>query len=133
MEIDQINSNETNSFRAGLNFMSDFFGYELDSLSDLKRRPRPPAVKDSKKQLKEISRPDYVDWRLNKAFTGIRDQTWPNKCGGDCANSATGAIEGDYAKKTGILLPLSAQQLIDCNYKNGVCEGGDFVEAFDYD
>jgi hypothetical protein len=70
---------------------------------------------------------------LNKAFTGIRDQTWPNKCGGDCANSATGAIEGDYAKKTGILLPLSAQQLIDCNYKNGVCEGGDFVEAFDYD
>jgi hypothetical protein len=49
MEIDQINSNETNSFRAGLNFMSDFFGYELDSLSDLKRRPRPQAVKDSKK------------------------------------------------------------------------------------
>jgi len=49
MEIDQINNNETNKFRAGLNSMSDFFGFEFESLSGFKPRPRPPAVKDSEK------------------------------------------------------------------------------------
>ena len=48
--------------------------------------------------------------------------------------SAIGAIEGAYAKKTGNLLTLSEQQLIDCdkNEINTGCEGGQYEQAFSY-
>ena len=67
IEIAQINDDETNTFRAGLNQFSDFFGFEFESLSGFKKRQvnsnQPPVVKDSDKKLQEIERPDFIDWR----------------------------------------------------------------------
>uniref|UniRef100_A0A4W3JVS3 Cathepsin propeptide inhibitor domain-containing protein n=1 Tax=Callorhinchus milii TaxID=7868 RepID=A0A4W3JVS3_CALMI len=48
------------------------------------------------------------------------------------AFSATGALEGQLFKKTGKLIPLSEQNLIDCDENSGGCEGGFVMNAFAY-
>ena len=46
--------------------------------------------------------------------------------------SATGAMEGAWAKNTSILLTLSEQQILDCVKKDNGCEGGEMNDAFEY-
>lgn len=55
-------------------------------------------------------------------------------CGASWAISATGAIESHYFLKTGHLMSLSDQNLIDCSglYGNHGCEGGLPEQAFKY-
>lgn len=43
-------------------------------------------------------------------------------------------MEGRYFLKTGKLVPLSAQNILDCSRHddNAGCEGGDVIPAFEY-
>jgi C1A family cysteine protease len=67
------------------------------------------------------------------AVTSVKDQ---GACGGCWAFSVTGALEGQWFLKTGNLISLSAQNLIDCSsvppYYNLGCMGGDPWQAFYY-
>ncbi|CAN7039314.1 unnamed protein product [Brassica oleracea var. botrytis] len=75
--------------------------------------------------------PDAVDWRKEGAVTPIRDQ---GRCGGCWAFATVAAIEGITKIKTGNLIPLSEQQLIDCDtgsYNKG-CSGGLMETAYEY-
>uniref|UniRef100_A0A8C6X289 Cathepsin L n=1 Tax=Naja naja TaxID=35670 RepID=A0A8C6X289_NAJNA len=119
------------TYRLGMNHFGDLTNEELQkrlhcllSASDNVTKGNGIIFKSSD----DPDIPDQVDWRIKGAVTRVKDQ---GDCGSCWAFSATGALEGMHFKKTGKLVSLSEQNLIDCCEENYGCEGGFMERAFE--
>eukprot|EP00062_Callorhinchus_milii_P009980 gi/632954830/ref/XP_007893169.1/ PREDICTED: digestive cysteine proteinase 1-like [Callorhinchus milii] len=75
--------------------------------------------------------PPSMDWRLYGAVNPVKDQA---VCGSCWSFSITGVLEGALFLKTGDLILLSQQMLVDCTwgYGNRACDGGREWQTFEW-
>lgn len=124
------------SYRLGMTYFADMSNEEyrqvafrgcLGSMNNTKARGGATffRLKDA------VVLPSSVDWRDKGYVTDVKDQ---KDCGSCWAFSTTGSLEGQTFKKTGKLVSLSEQQLVDCSgsFGNMGCNGGLMDQAFQY-
>ncbi|XP_034240439.1 cathepsin L1-like [Thrips palmi] len=124
------------TFKVGVNKYADMLTHEVTSKLNGYRS----GVKHADRPVHQVTVDDEpfpwpwnkkVDWRSKGYVTPIKDQ---GQCGSCWSFSTTGALEGQMFKKTGKLVSLSEQNLIDCSneYGNYGCDGGDMDPSFNY-
>lgn len=85
---------------------------------------------DRSRRRKRAVIPLQVDWRTKGVIGPVKDQ---GMCGACWAFSTVGTIEAMAAIKTGKLVPLSVQEVIDCaGLGNSGCAGGDICLLLDW-
>ncbi|XP_049901976.1 cathepsin K [Epinephelus moara] len=118
------------SFELGMNHLGDMTSEEVsEKMTGLqvpvnKERSFTMDLDDRVTRL-----PKTVDYRKKGMVTAVKNQ---GSCGSCWAFSSAGALEGQLAKKTGQLMDLSPQNLVDCVTENDGCGGGYMTNAFKY-
>ncbi|KAF1519000.1 UNVERIFIED_CONTAM: Cathepsin S, partial [Eudyptes robustus] len=119
------------SYELGMNHLGDMTSEEVAALLT-GLNVAPPSNRTSTYRPQPGGEvPDTVDWREKGCVTDVKNQ---GACGSCWAFSAVGALEAQVKLKTGKLVSLSAQNLVDCtrSYGNNGCGGGWRTKAFQY-
>ncbi|XP_062453555.1 cathepsin S-like [Rhea pennata] len=118
------------SYQLGMNHLADMTSEEVAALLTGLKVPH-EQNRTSTYRPSGTKVPDAVDWREKGCVTAVKNQ---GACGACWAFSAVGALEAQVKLKTGKLVSLSAQNLVDCSwsYGNKGCGGGWRNKAFQY-
>ncbi|KAK8943181.1 Xylem cysteine proteinase 1 [Platanthera zijinensis] len=140
-EIFKSNMEHIESFNArkekywlGPNQFTDLTNQEFKILYSAGYRPSSASVSPATRFRQEnvtVDASASLDWRSKGAVTPIKDQ---GQCGACWAFSAVAAIESINQIKSGKLVSLSEQELIDCDIsgEDQGCEGGLMDTAFKF-
>ncbi|XP_060523576.1 procathepsin L-like [Cylas formicarius] len=119
------------TFKIGLNQFGDLTKEEF--IQTLTANPSnlvsKRSINESHRTIRQV--PEYFDWREQSAVGSVKNQ---GNCGSCWSFSAIGALESQVYLKTGKMVSLSEQNLIDCakdNINHG-CQGGWMANAFEY-
>ncbi|KAF7850620.1 hypothetical protein BT93_L5195 [Corymbia citriodora subsp. variegata] len=119
-------------YKLAVNKFGDLTNEEFrTSHTGYKRRPTEVLSSGGAKPFKYANFtaiPAALDWRTKKAVTPVKDQ---GGCG-SWAFSAVAAMEGITMIKKGKLVPLSVQELVDCDNNDYGCSGGHVDRAFEF-
>jgi len=130
--VDMHNENADKfGYRLEMNKFGDLDAGEFANIYNGYRSRRRSSNTTAKFVATGAQLPDEVDWRTKGCVTGVKNQ---GQCGSCWAFSATGSLEGQHQLKTGNLVSLSEQNLVDCSgkYGNDGCNGGLMDDAFEY-
>nr|XP_032510702.1 uncharacterized protein LOC116765352 [Danaus plexippus plexippus] len=123
-DINAMNERSSNAVY-GINKFSDLSKEEfIKYYTGLKREESPSNEDHKKTDLPEsfnVTAPDQFDWRKKGVVSSIKNQ---KHCGSCWAFSAAGNVESIHAIKTGKLVHVSEQQLVDCDSQDSGCSGG---------
>ncbi|MCP3684046.1 MAG: C1 family peptidase [bacterium] len=136
--IREVNSDSTMTWKAGVNHLTDRTTPELNALTGLHRGLKFQIYKvsyerPSEEEIKELA--TSIDWREKGVVSDVRNQ---GGCGSCWAFSSVAVLESHVAIRTGKLIAMSEQQLVDCTPDpkhcggTGGCEGATQELGFDY-
>ncbi|KAF6216712.1 hypothetical protein GE061_001059 [Apolygus lucorum] len=121
-------------YTLALNHLADRTDEELKSMRG--RKPTHEynggsAFPYSEDELKAAPLPINFDWRIHGAVNPVKNQA---SCGSCWSFGTTGTLEGAYFLKTGKLISLSEQALMDCSwgFGNNGCNGGNDFTSYQW-
>lgn len=135
--IAEHNAYQNRTYDLGMN---RFTHLTFDEFKTAVGLARPGGIRQPQTQLRvrkdagaapavQTALPQSVDWVAAGAVTPVKNQ---GQCGSCWTFSTTGALEGAYFNKWGVLASFSEQELVSCDTTDSQCNGGWMDNAFEW-
>jgi cathepsin L len=132
-KIEEHNAKYENGEETYYMKVNDFADWTQEEFSNMLKAQvsSKPEIKGAEifKADPSFKRPTSIDWREHNAVLAVKNQ---GTCGSCWSFSVTGTLEGQLALHKNSQIPLSEQEMVDCDTANSGCSGGDMRLALNF-